>query len=75
MRAVCEKLFPCPTEGAAPGIGMQNRACGKPYCRRRVRKGHQLSARNDMLKFIGGTVGFIFLIGLLVVIGILMLIF
>jgi len=28
-----------------------------------------------MLKFIGGTIGFIFLIGLLVVIGILMLIF
>jgi len=28
-----------------------------------------------MLKFIGGTVGFIFLVGLVVVIGILMLIF
>jgi len=28
-----------------------------------------------MLKFIGGTVGFIFLIGLIVVVGILMLIF
>jgi hypothetical protein len=29
----------------------------------------------DMLKFLGGTIGVIFLIGLLVVIGILMLIF
>lgn len=29
----------------------------------------------QMLKFIGGTVGFIFLVGLVVVIGILMLIF
>jgi hypothetical protein len=29
----------------------------------------------DMLKFIGGTIGIIFLIGLLVVIGLLMLIF
>ncbi|PWW04586.1 hypothetical protein DFR52_1011285 [Hoeflea marina] len=28
-----------------------------------------------MLKFIGGTVGFIFLVGLLVIVGILMLIF
>lgn len=31
--------------------------------------------RGTMLKFIGGTVGFIFLVGLAVVIGILMLIF
>jgi hypothetical protein len=30
---------------------------------------------DNMLKFIGGTVGIIFLIGLLVVIGLLMLIF
>ncbi|WP_449871031.1 hypothetical protein [Microvirga lenta] len=29
----------------------------------------------DMLKFLGGTIGFIFLIGLVVVIGLLMLIF
>ncbi|WP_445082864.1 hypothetical protein [Chelativorans sp. YIM 93263] len=28
-----------------------------------------------MLKFIGGTIGFIFLVGVLVVVGILMLIF
>ena len=31
--------------------------------------------RDRMLKFLGGTIGIIFLIGLLVVIGILMLIF
>jgi hypothetical protein len=31
--------------------------------------------RGDMLKFIGGTIGIIFLIGLLVIIGLLMLIF
>ncbi|MBC2857476.1 hypothetical protein [Stappia sp. 28M-7] len=31
--------------------------------------------RDDMLKFIGGTIGFIFLVGLVVVIGILKLIF
>jgi len=47
----------------------------KPYRRRRVRQGQQLSARSDMLKFIGGTIGFVFLIGLLVIVGILMLIF
>jgi hypothetical protein len=36
---------------------------------------HQPTPGGPMLKFIGGTIGFIFLIGLLVVIGILMLIF
>lgn len=35
----------------------------------------QTTWRENMLKFIGGTVGFIFLVGLLVVVGILMLIF
>lgn len=35
----------------------------------------QATEENRMLKFIGGTVGFIFLVGLLVIIGILALIF
>jgi hypothetical protein len=35
----------------------------------------QATREPHMLKFIGGTIGFIFLIGLLVVIGLLMLIF
>jgi hypothetical protein len=36
-------------------------------------EGHQ--AELPMLKFLGGTIGFIFLVGLVVVVGILMLIF
>ncbi|WP_187969988.1 hypothetical protein [Aquibium microcysteis] len=53
----------------------QRRRFAKPSGLPRVRHRQQQSARRDMLKFIGGTIGIIFLIGLLVVIGILMLIF
>jgi hypothetical protein len=64
-------------DGASPLPGHSGAAMGmaKPYRRRRVRQGQQRSARSHMLKFIGGTIGFVFLIGLLVIVGILMLIF
>jgi len=35
----------------------------------------RVNLENDMLKFLGGTIGIVFLIGLVVVVGILMLIF
>jgi hypothetical protein len=58
-----------------------HRRCGGLALRRRetiassARWGVQHPVRGDMLKFIGGTIGLIFLIGLLVVVGLLMLIF
>ena len=54
---------------SALGRAMRGTCAPRPGCARATAR------RHGMLKFIGGTIGVIFIIGLLVVIGILSLIF
>ena len=72
-RATAAAPFPSRLEGRGP------RAAARNPCREEAlalaRDDQQVQGPQLMLKFIGGTIGIIFIIGLLVVIGILALIF